>query len=185
MTKRYLSLLFGCAACLSLVAVGATASSAKPFLGELVSTGQTTVDGLLVVGQDSIVSGSRVTTGPDGSAVAGLGKYGRIFIAPGSDVTVVFENNELQVDVRAGSVRLQKGTATTASILTGAEGSSRVFAGTVSDDSQRVSGDRVVKQTKLVAGGDVEVAATGLNSLPFTPTVGVINPNQTISNQLP
>ncbi|HEY3135762.1 MAG TPA: hypothetical protein VGL29_06910 [Blastocatellia bacterium] len=75
--------------------------------GKLIGTGRITIDGEEVPTGATVLSGSKIATGPDGNATIDLGPLGRIQLSPNTTVTLVFSNNSVQVDMSGGGTVAQ------------------------------------------------------------------------------
>lgn len=75
--------------------------------GKLIGTGHITIDGEEVPTGATVLSGSKIATGPDGNATIDLGSLGRIQLSPNTTVTLVFSSNSIQVDISGGGTMSQ------------------------------------------------------------------------------
>ncbi len=75
--------------------------------GKLIGTGRITIDGEEVPTGTTVLSGSKIATGPDGNATIDLGRLGRIELSPNTTVTLVFSSNSVQADMSGGGTMAQ------------------------------------------------------------------------------
>jgi ferric-dicitrate binding protein FerR (iron transport regulator) len=86
--------------------------------GELVVTGQVSVNGQNVTTGFTIFSDSNVTTAKGSSAVVSLGKLGRVEIFPDSTMRLTFTGNSVSGMLDAGRVRISTPAGVNASVMT-------------------------------------------------------------------
>lgn len=84
-------------------------------MGEIITTGQVTVNGQNIASSSTFTSGSTVVTGANSSATINLGKNGRVEILGDSSVTLKFTGNSIVGLLTAGKVSVSNsaGVATT------------------------------------------------------------------------
>ena len=99
----------------SMVALAAVSAKNS---GELMATGQVTVNGQVVSGSTTIVSGSTINTGENSTAVVNLGKLGRIDISSTASLTVNFTENTVNVSLDSGRVAVDTVQGVTARVTT-------------------------------------------------------------------
>jgi hypothetical protein len=68
-------------------------------VGKLIGTGRLTIDGEEVPSGTTVLSGSKIATGPDGNATIDLGPLGRVELRPNTTITLVLSGNSVQVDM--------------------------------------------------------------------------------------
>ena len=87
----------------SMVALAAVSAKNS---GELMATGQVTVNGQAVSGSTTIVSGSTINTGENSSAVVSLGKLGRLEISATASLSVNFTETGINIALDSGRVKV-------------------------------------------------------------------------------
>jgi hypothetical protein len=68
-------------------------------VGKLIGTGRFSIDGEEVPSGATVLSGSKIATGPDGNATIDLGPLGRIELRPNTTITLVLSSNSVQVEM--------------------------------------------------------------------------------------
>ena len=82
--------------------VGKTLRDAPP--GRLVGTGRITIDGDEARSGATVLSGSVIATGTDGTAAIDLGPLGRFELQPNTTITLMFAPNSVQVRMNGGGL---------------------------------------------------------------------------------
>jgi len=68
-------------------------------VGKLIGTGRLTIDGEQVPSGTTVLSGSKIATGPDGNATIDLGQLGRVELRPNTTITLTLSSNSVRVDM--------------------------------------------------------------------------------------
>jgi len=76
-------------------------------VGKLIGTGRMIIDGEEAPSGATVLSGSKIATGPDGNATIDLGSLGRIELRPNTTITLVFSSVSVQVDMSGGGAMAQ------------------------------------------------------------------------------
>lgn len=76
-------------------------------VGKLIGTGRLVIDGEEAPSGATVLSGSKIGTGPDGNATIDLASLGRIELRPNTTITLVFSSDSVQVDMIGGGTMAQ------------------------------------------------------------------------------
>jgi ferric-dicitrate binding protein FerR (iron transport regulator) len=126
---------------LAMILVGSTALANRRPTASLTSSGKVMVNGAQVQPNATLVSGSQVATMDGSSAVISFGPLGQVFLGANSSIMVNFDDAGVKVELKGGSVRVQKANPTNVEVFTETCNNVEVMNGKV----------EVVSQDKKVA----------------------------------
>lgn len=102
----------------------------SPSIGEIISQGHLQINGIPFRGSTSFVSGSSLLI-LDSKAVILLGKLGRVTAEPHSDLTITFDQVSVAIQLRTGTLRVQKTSDAPILMTTNSKCRIEVFSGNV------------------------------------------------------
>jgi hypothetical protein len=99
--------------------------------GELTPSGTVMINNAAVTSNVTLLSNSRIATMAGSSAVANLGSAGQVLIGENTDMMLSFEQTWVKIELYNGSVRVQSGPQSVATVTTRTCGRVEVTSGTV------------------------------------------------------
>jgi hypothetical protein len=147
------------------VTVSVQAQPVPKATGELVSAGQTTINGSSAISGTTIFSNNRIRTAQEGTAIVNLGKFGRLRLGADTDLTLQFSPVQIAGELHSGRAVISAPSGVAISILTprgtvGADGRQSTTL-TIEIDSKR---SRIIAhrgEANLNAGSVVERIEAG------------------------
>lgn len=101
-----------------IVWAAGTSRELQDRMGEITITGKVRVNGQPAATGDIVASGSTVETAKGSSAVASLGKLGRVEALPATRMKLVYDDSSISIVLDSGRVRVQTGPGVAATITT-------------------------------------------------------------------
>ncbi len=102
----------------SLSSMMVLAASPAKSSGDLVASGNVTVNGQAVSGSTTVISGSTINTGDNSSAVINLGKLGKIEVSQTATLTLNFTESAINIGLDAGRVKIMSMAGIAANVTT-------------------------------------------------------------------
>jgi hypothetical protein len=149
----------------TLVTTSALAQTAPQAAGELSVTGPVTINGTAAISGATVFNDSRVKTAKNGTATINLGKFGRIELAPDTEMTVRFSETTVGGNLLGGravvstpvGVGIAVATADGTAVSDGKQAA--VLTVDVTCGNTRVASSR--SDAKVTSGNKVEYVAAG------------------------
>lgn len=98
--------------------LGAPAWAGKKPTGTINAQGKVMVNGAQSLNTSTLVSGSQITTKENSTAVLSLGVLGQVFVDANSDLKLEFDDTGVNIELMAGSLRVQKSNNSNIQVLT-------------------------------------------------------------------
>jgi hypothetical protein len=137
--------------------VALAAPGQKAASGELSVSGQVTVNGQAAISGATVFSDSVIATGANSSAVASLGKLGRVELFPNTSVKLSFSDANISASLDAGRIQLAT-LAGTSAIVTTKDGAAVADPKQAATFMVDVGGGNMIVASQ---GGLVELRADG------------------------